>query len=286
MRFSTPLRYPGGKGKLSYYVKALIEENELLDGHYVEPFAGGAGVALELLYQEYVQHIHINDIDPAIFSFWYSCINNTEELCRLIYDTPVTIDVWKKQKEILKNFDGASGTVEQGFAAFFLNRTNRSGILQAGVIGGKDQQGEWKLDVRYKKSDLLKRIEKIARYSNRISAYNFDAVDFLKDASIRLPKKSLFYLDPPYYVKGQGLYRNFYVHEDHVRVKEELERSQSLSWIVSYDNAPQISDIYNKYRRKVFDLQYTAQVKKVGSEVMIFSDTLSMPEISLGKVAV
>ena len=283
MKFFTPLRYPGGKGKLSYYVKSIIESNNLLDGHYVEPFAGGAGVALELLFHEYVNQIHINDLDPAVYAFWSACVNKTEELCKLISDTPVTIDTWERQRELLRNEDNSVETLELAFATFFLNRTNRSGILKAGVIGGRAQAGKWKLDVRFNKEDLIKRIEMIANYRNRINIYNLDTVDLLSTLPQTLPKNTLVYLDPPYYVKGQGLYRNFYEHKDHVEIKSILDTITEIPWIVSYDNVGQISNIYSHYRTKVFDLQYTAQTKRVASEIMIFSDSVSIPDTQLGK---
>lgn len=283
MKFFTPLRYPGGKGKLSYYVKSIIESNNLLDGHYVEPFAGGAGVALELLFHEYVNQIHINDLDPAVYAFWSACVNKTGELCKLISDTPVTIDTWERQRELLRNEDNSVETLELAFATFFLNRTNRSGILKAGVIGGRAQAGKWKLDVRFNKEDLIKRIEMIANYRNRINIYNLDTVDLLNTLPQTLPKNTLVYLDPPYYVKGQGLYRNFYEHKDHVEIKSILDTITEIPWIVSYDNVGQISNIYSDYRTKVFDLQYTAQTKRVASEIMIFSDSVSIPDTQLGK---
>ncbi len=283
MKFFTPIRDPGGKGKLSYYVKSIIESNNLLDGHYVEPFAGGAGVALELLFHEYVNQIHINDLDPAVYAFWSACVNKTEELCKLISDTPVTIDTWERQRELLRNEDNSVETLELAFATFFLNRTNRSGILKAGVIGGRAQAGKWKLDVRFNKEDLIKRIEMIANYRNRINIYNLDTVDLLNTLPQTLPKNTLIYLDPPYYVKGQGLYRNFYEHKDHVEIKSILDTITEIPWIVSYDNVGQISNIYSDYRTKVFDLQYTAQTKRVASEIMIFSDSVSIPDTQLGK---
>jgi DNA adenine methylase len=79
----TPLRYPGGKGKLAAYLKSIIEANRLHDGEYVEPYAGGAAIAFELLFQEYVSRIHINDLSRPIFSFWQAVLNDTNELCRL-----------------------------------------------------------------------------------------------------------------------------------------------------------------------------------------------------------
>lgn len=274
-QFATPLRYPGGKGKFSRFVKQIFEANGLLDGHYVEPYAGGAGVALELLFQEYVSHIHINDIDSAVYSFWKAAVDHTADLCELILETPVTMDNWHKQRAVLTSMDEHS-VLDVALATFFLNRTNRSGILKAGVIGGKAQAGKWKLDVRYNKEDLTKRIKMIGRYRDRIHVYNKDAVAFLDDLVPILPSKSLIYLDPPYYEKGSGLYRNFYNHEDHVRIAKKLE-SVNLPWIVSYDDVQPIKEIYSNYRQDEYVLSYTAQDKRKGSEVMIYGPSIVQP---------
>src|SRR5436305_2638665 len=134
----TPLRYPGGKAKLAAYIKVLLKENRLLDGEYVEPYAGGSAIALELLLHEYVSRIHINDVSKPVHSFWKSALDHTDELCKLVLKTPLTVAAWDKQKRILDNADD-HGTLELGFATFFLNRTNRSGILNGGIIGGRDQ---------------------------------------------------------------------------------------------------------------------------------------------------
>jgi len=134
--YHSPLRYPGGKTKLTEYVKALFRHNGLMGGHYVEPYAGGASIALELVIQEFADHVHINDLDPSVWSFWKSVLDETDALCSLIADTPITMATWTEQREIQKNKDTAS-TLQLGFSTFFLNRTNRSGILKAGVIGGK-----------------------------------------------------------------------------------------------------------------------------------------------------
>lgn len=281
--FSTPLRYPGGKGKFAHFVKQLFETNELLDGHYVEPYAGGAGVALELLFQEYASRIHINDLDPAVYSFWQAAVHHTEELCRLIHDTPVTIDVWHQQRAVLANIEKHS-LLEVALATFFLNRTNRSGILKAGVIGGITQSGKWKLDVRYNKIDLIRRIELIGRFQNRIKVYNLDAVELLKEVVPSLPEKALIYLDPPYYMKGAGLYRNFYTHDDHVQIAKALEDVKH-PWVVSYDDVEQIKKIYKGYRQDEYVLSYTAQEKKKGSEVMIYGPNIKIPYQALCKNA-
>ncbi len=274
--FNTPLRYPGGKGKFSPFVKKLMETNNL-NADYLEPYAGGAGVALDLLYSGYCKNIHINDYDIAVFNFWKSIIQNTESFLKLIIDTPITIDEWHKQKHILSKPEEFS-QLDHGFATFFLNRTNRSGILKGGVIGGKNQNGNYKLDVRFHKQNLSKRIEKIGKHSTHIKVYNYDALELLNKVDNLLPKNSLIYLDPPYYVKGQGLYRNFYVHENHVQIREALDNIQT-KWIASYDNCQEIKDIYKGYRQDDYDLNYSAYFKMKGSEVMIYCDFIKPVEI-------
>ena len=175
--FYSPLRYPGGKGRLSQYVIDLIEMNSLTGGHYVEPYAGGAGIAITLLYLEYVSHIHLSDLSKSVFSFWCSVKTEPEAMCRLIKDTPVTVREWERQKAIQTSPD--ADMLALGFSTFFLNRTNRSGILRGGIIGGRKQTGAWKIDTRFKREVLIQRIEKIASYGPRISLYNKDAAEFL-----------------------------------------------------------------------------------------------------------
>lgn len=282
MRFSTPLRYPGGKAKFAPFVKDLMVQNNL-SGDYLEPYAGGAGVALDLLFNNYCQNIHINDLDPAVFNFWKSVTNETDSFLKLITDTEVTIEEWFKQKAILADQKNHS-TLEHGFAAFFLNRTNRSGILKGGVIGGKNQDGNYKLDARYHKENLSNRIKKIGDFKERINVYNLDALKLLKQVDSLLPKDSLIYLDPPYYVKGQGLYRNFYIHEDHVKIRNALDEVNS-KWIVSYDNCPEIKEIYTGYRQEDYELNYSAYYKTKGSEVMIYCESLKKVKISSKQMA-
>lgn len=276
MDYYSPLRYPGGKGKVSEYFKLIYRDNNLYDGVYVEPFAGGASVALSLLFNEYASKIFINDIDLSIFSFWHSVLNETEALCKTIQDTPVNIDTWQKQRAIQNN-KKSYGLLEIGFSTFFMNRTNRSGIIGAGVIGGKNQDGNWKIDARYNKPDLIRRIERIAEYKNRINLYNLDAVALLKNIHKQLPEKTLFYFDPPYYIKGKDLYLNYYKHDDHSEIANEINKLEAKKWIITYDNVLPIKELYNKHRQLDFTLNYSAGYASKGSEVMIFSDNLNVP---------
>lgn len=277
--FFTPLRYPGGKGKLAEFVKAVIRENRLADGDYIEPYAGGAAVAMELLIHDYVSRIHINDLNPSIYAFWHSVLNETDALCGLIERTRVSIESWYQQKAIQMEA-GQHRLLELGFSTFFLNRCNRSGIIKGGVIGGKDQTGKWKLDARYNKPELIRRIVQIALHRRRITLYNLDAADLITQVLPNIPAKALIYLDPPYYVKGEGLYDSYYSHDDHARIATLVaSRIKNHHWLVSYDNAPQIDALYSAYRRMTYRLSYSAQERVKGSEIMFFSDNLIIPPV-------
>ncbi|MDO9232989.1 MAG: DNA adenine methylase [Methylotenera sp.] len=278
MRFNTPLRYPGGKGKLTPYLKLVFEHNNLIDGNYVEPYAGGAGVALNLLADGYTSCIHLNDLNSSVYAFWYSVINHSEELCKKIFDVTVTIDEWYKQKAILNDPSNHS-LIDIGFSTFFLNRTNRSGILLGGVIGGKNQDGDWKLDARFNKSSLIDRIEKIALLRDRIRLYNLDAAALIKTVLPTLPQKTLIYLDPPYYVKGQGLYQNHYKHDDHIAIADLVQKEIKQHWIVSYDHTPEIDQMYKPRAKITYGINYSAQNRYQGAEVMFFSENLILPDV-------
>lgn len=276
-QFNTPLRYPGGKGRLTQFVADLIEANGLTECHYVEPYAGGAGIAVTLLYLEYASHVHLNDLNRAVYAFWRSVLDQPEALCRLIRDTRPTMDVWHAQKAV--QAAPAPDTLELGYSTFFLNRTNRSGIIKAGVIGGKNQTGEWKLDARYNAEELARRVEKIASYGSRISLYNMDAADLITDVLPNLPAETLVYLDPPYYVKGKGLYEDHYVHDDHARIAKLVTTSIRQPWIVSYDNVEPIKELYAGHRQTEFGIWYTAGARYAGKEVMVFCDRLKVPAV-------
>lgn len=277
----SPLRYPGGKAPFAPFIAKVMEKNGLIDGHYLEPYAGGAGVALELLFEGQASHIHINDADPAIYAFWMSVTKHSEELLALLESTPITMEEWFRWRLVLREESKAT-MVEKGFATLFLNRTNRSGILKAGVIGGKNQDGDYKLDARFKKDVVAARIGAIAKRARNISVYCEDSLQILKRCAEFLPKQSLIYLDPPYYVKGKGLYRNYYEHDDHVAIAKKLQqKSFKWPWVVSYDNAEEICAMYQMSQSLSYGLNYTAQRRYVGNEVMFFGRNVVVPDESI-----
>jgi DNA adenine methylase len=272
--FYSPLRYPGGKNRLARFIANICIDNNI-NGHYVEPYAGGASVALHLLIEGKVKKITINDYDRSIYAFWHSVLNNTNKLCRLIEETDVSIENWKKAKETQKNKNKV-GLLQLGFSTFFLNRTNRSGIINAGVIGGLEQKGKYKIDCRFNKSELIKRIKLIAKHKKNIKLYKKDAlklVEKIKQESNNT--NTIFYFDPPYYLKGPGLYKNSYKDIDHQKVSREIKKIKKIHWIISYDNHSRIKDLYKFVKNKFeFNLTHMAFSSRQGKEIIFLDHNL------------
>ncbi|MCP1727260.1 DNA adenine methylase [Natronospira proteinivora] len=234
----------------------IMRANDLSGGWYAEPYVGGAGVALHLLLGGYVRKVYINDIDPAVYAFWESVLNFPDELISLLWQAPITVEERDKQVGVLNSIERHS-TVDVGFAALYVNRTSRSGILSGGVVGGRSQAGMWKIDARFNKKTISERIELVSRYSNRICLFNLDALDFLTQLPAANSDPGLVYLDPPYFSKGGGLYRNAYQHGDHESIAEFVKHIE-YPWVVTYDDTPEIEDLYHWAKGGRFSIYYTA----------------------------
>lgn len=278
----SPLRYPGGKNKTYFYVKHLVKTNDIIT--YIEPFAGGAAVALRLLINNDVKRIIINDYDRSIYAFWNSVVNHTNDFISMINETPITMDEWHKQKQIQDNkhsfeLGNVSDELRLGFSTLFLNRTNRSGILKAGVIGGKNQDGNYKMDCRFNKENIIKRIEKIAEHRENITICNLDAICFIEQ-KIKYTRKSLTFFDPPYYDKGPVLYTNFYNHNDHVELARAIKsKMRNRYWILTYDIAAEIEKLYGKLEHERYYLNYSIAKPTKGQEFMFFSRNTDVGKI-------
>lgn len=265
----SPLRYPGGKSQFYDSVTNILDRNKLQNIVYCEPFAGGAGVALRLLAEGRASKIIINDADVAIYSFWYEVVFDTEWLIERIATIPINLDMWQIQKNILNN--PCSTTRELGLAVLYLNRTNRSGILKAGPIGGKEQTGSYKMDCRFNRDSLIRKINKIAIFKNRIIIENLDAEDFIKKYAHL--ENAFWFIDPPYYVKGSELYKNFYIHENHLSLEKCIKHYLiDKKWLLTYDNCPQIMEIYKWAPSLTFDLKYSVQVKRIEKELLFWNN--------------
>ncbi len=272
----SPLRYPGGKAKLYSIVKKILSDNGLIGGTYVEPFAGGAGLAVKLLLQNDVKRIVLNDIDPAIFYFWNTILTKTEEFCKFIDQSKLTVDEWRAQKEIFKQ--GYCGNdLEYAFSVFYLNRTNVSGILNGGVIGGIDQTGAYKIDARFNKEDLKHRIRNIAKRKSDIVLYNLDAKEFISGGFLNNYRRLFINFDPPYVNKGSQLYKNSFNQRDHIELYECISKC-TKKWIVTYDVCEFIGELYGKYRSELITVFYSVKSKTRKNEYMFFSKNLLIPD--------
>lgn len=271
----SPLRYPGGKTKLYKYVKSILEVNNLIGETYIEPFAGGSGLALKLLINNDVKRIVINDLDPAIYAFWYCVLNNPEQMCNFVDTVPLTVDEWDKQHIIYVNQQDYT-QLELAQATLFLNRTNVSGVITGGVIGKRDQTGKYKIDARFNRTKLARKIRTISALSSKIDLYNLDAVDFLQN-ELRHYYKAFINFDPPYVVKGGQLYKNAFTEEDHILLRDQIARC-NRKWIVTYDMCNLVANLYSKFRGSTVDIYYSANGAKKAKEYIFFSNNLTLPD--------
>ena len=275
MMFYSPLRYPGGKSRLTPLVNFLIAKADLKGATYIEPFAGGAGVALTLLLEGVVEQIVINDLDKAIYSFWRALKEEQKSLINLIYKTPITIDEWKRQQTIYR--EGKQYSTELAFAALFLNRANRSGIITGGPIGGYDQSGDWALDARFNKDAIVERIVAISNKKNAIKVYNKDVITLIDNYFPRYTDNAFVYFDPPYYNKAKRLYKNALTHSDHERISKRILGKIGCHWLLTYDDVPEIRKLYDGQDIKCFDLNYSAANKGRASEIILCSNPHLFP---------
>lgn len=276
--FYSPLRYPGGKNKLSSFIAKICVDNNI-NGHYVEPYSGGASVALFLLIEEFVNKITINDKDRSIYAFWYSVLNKTDKLCEMIENAELTVNEWKKQKLLQTDKENIE-LLDLGFSTFYLNRTNRSGIINAGVIGGIKQKGNYLMNCRFNKRELIKRIKLIASKKEKITLYQLDAMDLVDKIELEVEQdNTIFYFDPPYYLKANSLYMNYYEAFNHKIVSDKIKSIKEIRWIVSYDNVPQIQILYSDCLKKEFSFKHTAYKAKIGKELLFWSNNVIVPEI-------
>jgi len=282
MQAVSPLRYPGGKAKLYFYVKKLLIANNLHgSATYVEPFAGGSGLAIKLLLNNDVKKIVINDLDAAIYYFWKAILEHTDDFINLIDSTDVTVDEWIRQKSIYKKAD-TSNVLKFAFSVFYLNRTNVSGILKGGVIGGLNQEGTYKIDARFNKERLKLLINEIARNRSKILLFNMDASELLTSPTIVHSKKAFIFFDPPYVKKGAQLYKNFFKENDHISLSESISLCKK-KWITTYDMSELIERLYSRYRHSKICLNYSIREKVQAQELIIFSQNLKVPTVFLEK---
>ncbi|WP_419402777.1 DNA adenine methylase [Mycobacteroides abscessus] len=267
----SPLRYPGGKGALFTRLKAMIRSNDLTRCTYVEPYAGGAGAALGLLAAGQVNRIVLNDLDPAIYSLWLAITKHPKDFASRVRSTVPSLDEWHRQKAVQRRAD-FENYFDLGFSTFFLNRTNRSGVLNAGPIGGLDQTGNYKIDARYNANDLAERVRIIGLYASRIRVSSVDGKAVIKRYAEQ--KKSFIYADPPYFNKAGSLYMNTFEEQDHSSLAVMLNSYSSSRWILTYDDVPQVHDLYSQRRRRRFDLNYSAYTAKKATEVLVVSDAM------------
>lgn len=285
----SPLRYPGSKAALIPYIERLIAANNLNQRTIIEPYAGSAIVSLHLLREQKINRAILIERDPLVYAFWESVFNHTDELIERIHSTPINLDTWNAF-QCYRSLDGIidQDIVSLGFAGLFFNRTNFSGILKAGPLGGYTQTSKYPIDCRFKKDKIISRINKIAALRDRVTVEFGDAI-FLLRGKLRRQidiEHPFLYIDPPYYAKGKQLYRYWFSPEQHGQLANYLHQVNT-DWLVSYDNHKAIESLYSgpnhaktiHFRPISFD--YTVYKSRSNAKELLISNLQLPPETIL-----
>ena len=251
----------------------LLEHNNLLGCEFVEPFAGGAGAAIELLLSNKIGKLILNDYSRSVWAFWKCVLHRTQILCNRINSATFSLEEWEKQRKV-QHFSNAP-VDDLGFSTLYLNRVNYSGIISGGLIGGKMQNGPYKMNCRFNKENLIEKIKSIAVYKNRIKLYRLDCAKFLAQRNL-FSETSFFFMDPPYYNVGNKLYLSNFIHANH-EILATIVSNLQHPWIMTYDCCPEINHIYASRERIQFTLNYSANVKCKGTEILMWSERLELP---------
>jgi DNA adenine methylase len=271
----SPLRYPGSKSDFIKTAAKIIKNSQLTGLNMIEPYAGSAAVSLGLLDLNLINKVTLVERDPLVYSFWKSIVDNSEGLISSFEELPITLDTWHDLRPLLHiDFPKEDEILKLGIAGLFFNRANFSGILNAGPIGGKEQKSAYKIDCRTNKIEIANRIRKIANYKDRISVVFGDAVNLITD--YKETENVFFYIDPPYFQKGESLYRYFYRLKEHKTLANALSNVK-FKWLLSYDYHHVIEFLYEEFYINKYEFQYSARSPKNHTELLI-SNFLISPE--------
>jgi DNA adenine methylase len=267
----SPLRYPGGKAALAGLFADIIANLGLTEPVYVEPYAGGAGAGVALLREGVVSRLVINDIDPAVHAFWKAVVDHNAELVDWVREVPLTVEEWRLQRDIYRS--GRGSALKLGCAFFYLNRTNRSGVLNAGVIGGQAQTGQYKIDARFNRETLSERLSALGELAEAVEVTDLDGRSVIQRYGSA--SSTFMYIDPPYVQAGSQLYLNAFDGRDHQALAEIVHGISHAHWLMTYDVAPLIERLYADRFQCTLDLNYSARYPGRAQELLVASEQVA-----------
>jgi DNA adenine methylase len=253
------LRYPGGKsrGKLKDKIIEHIAEHHS-GGSFGELFFGGGGITLNLIKEKVVDNVIICEKDIALADLWWQIIDDPRDLIRKVERFTPSVRAFKDVKERVLAEQG------NGFDFLVVNRLSHGGRgVKAGPQGGHNQQGQYKIDCRWKTETLVKTIGLLHRLFGTVD------VDWFCGSYDDAPWGiDYLYMDPPYWSVGDELYQHNFTEDDHLALFDYLRGRGG--WLLSYNNCPEVRELYQG-----FNMEVTGTVgnggEKPNSELLIWA---------------
>jgi DNA adenine methylase len=260
----TPLRYPGGKSRAVKHILPLIPED---CGELCSPFLGGGSV--ELAVAERGTRVHAYDLFEPVVWFWQALLQDPDQLAEIADDYRVHHPEYFTQKKdeppvpvrglLKEDFHRLRAELRKDYTFSFENAAkfyaiNRSSFSGATFSGGWSKRASY---ARFTDSS----IERIKNFNE--PNLSVECADF-KDSIPKHPNAFL-YLDPPYLLgedKDRLYGDNGSTHTgfDHKALYEIL--SQRKGWVLSYNNCPEICDLYKDY--EIIEAEWAYGMKNVG----------------------
>ena len=273
----TPLRYPGGKTWLLDYVKAFARFHKLSSTTIVEPYGGSASISVGLIRSQLVTDATVCERDPLIVAFWNVAIHRNEELIEYLSSLEINMETWYGLRRYLDlEKTNLQNELEAAGAFLFFNRTNYSGIIKGGPLGGKKQLSKYKLNCRFNKGRIADKIRSLKALEDKLKIIQIDGLEYMKNHALQSPDNVFFYVDPPYYGAGKDLYRFYFTDFDHQQLSAFLTGTE-IPWLLSYDDAEFIRNLYQKKSNLPVYTDYQSGHLRRGVKELLISNYVIPP---------
>lgn len=252
-KISSPLRYPGGKSRAIGKIWPLVPDYR----EFREPFVGGGSVFLAAKQELPDRQYWINDLNTDLFHFWEQTRTNLGPLVEAVRQIQrATEDGCQLFNSYQDNWHDLDD-FERAVRFFVLNRISFSGTVDS---GGYSNQA-------FHKRFTASSIDRLARLQPLMQNVRISNLDYR--ALLEAPGDEVFiFLDPPYYsTTNSRLYGkdgDLHTGFDHQAFAKNMRACQHR-WLITYDDCPEIRELFAFAHLQPWSLQYGMNNYKQGS---------------------
>ena len=244
MKYTTPLRYPGGKSRAIKFLSQHLPKIE----SYREPFLGGGSMALYVTQTYPNTDVWVNDLYYPLYAFWMTLRDHGQQLCDDLRELKTELgenedahrEAFENAKDKLNN-----DIYESGFNFYVANKCSFSGLTANSSFSKQASRQNF----TFRGIDKLPALSELIQ-GWRITNHSYEEMLYGRNAFV--------FLDPPYAIKD-NLYGN----------KGDMHKSFDHEWfaaqacaseqdcMITYNSELFIKDRFPDWYQKDWDLTYT-----------------------------